>query len=261
MKGAMVGLMAAVLVVGGWGWGGGGWGGGGGKPPWGGPQSNNWHAYMASYRKPVQYRVVAEVGKPGTPPYGYELMCTFEKPAAQATVWIMVDSVAGEEKKAAGRGVVRVAFSSAADPLDELLKYGPGGDFEVEGETVYVSTPPAQQADAQGAAIVPRPWPVLVTRYVGVGAEASRFIVQTRVGGDPERERVICCKPDGGPIVVGIALESEPYYGSAVVRINAGEYVEFKKGQKLVKGAWAEGDEVGNVVKSVLEHAGSVGVP
>jgi hypothetical protein len=257
MKRAMVGMLAVVLVVGGC-----CCGGGGGKPPWGGPQSNNWHAYMTSYRKPVQYRVVSTLGNPGTPPYAYELKCTFEKPATQATAWIMVDSIAGEEKKAAGRGVVRVAaLSVRADPLDELLKYGPGGDFEIEGETVYVMTPPAGQAAAQGAAIAPKPWPVLITRYVGVGAEASRFIVQTRVGGDPGRERVICCRPDGGPIVVGIALESEPHYGSEVVRINAGEYVEFTKGGKLVKGTWAEGDEIGEMVKAVLEKAEGLGVP
>jgi hypothetical protein len=236
-----------------------------GGPGWGpGPKSDNWHAYMAVYRKPVQYRVVSTLGMPGTPPYAYGLLCSFEKPAAQATVWIMVDSAAGEARKASRGGVRLVSMARGGDPLDELLRYGPGGDFEVEEETVYVATEGGGgegEGDAQGSAVVPRPWPVLITRYIGVGAEASRFIVQTRVGGDPDRERVICCRPDGGPIVVGIALESEPHYGGAVERINAGEYVEFKKGEKLVRGVWAEGDEVGNVVKSVLEHAGSVGVP
>lgn len=237
--------------------------GGKGRPGGGGQRLNNWHAYMDSYIKPEQYLVVATHGTPGQAPYGYELLCTFAKPAYQFKSWIMVDSEGGDARKAT-RGAVRlVSLAHGADPLDELLEYGPGGDFEVEDGTVYISTEvvKTQSGAESGSAIVPRPWPVLVTRYLGVGAEASRFIVQMGVDGDPERERVICCQPDGGPIVVGIALESEPYYGSPVERINAGEYVEFKKGGKLVRGVWVEGDEIGQVVKSVLEHAESLGVP
>ncbi len=216
---------------------------------------------MSSYRKPVQYRVISTLGTPGTAPYAYGLLCSFEKPEAQAEVWIMVDSAAGESRKAS-RGAVRlVSVARGTDPLDELLRYGPGGDFELEEETVYVATEGGGSEATGDSAIVPRPWPVLITRYVGVGAEASRFILQTNVGGDPDRERVICCHPRGGPIVVGIALESEPHYESPVERINAGEYVEFKKGEKLSRGTWAEGDEIGQVVKGVLERAEGLGVP
>jgi hypothetical protein len=91
----------------------------------------------------------------------------------------------------------------SATAMLEHLSLERHADFTLPVGTLYIST-----ADSLPDRFIPRPWPVLITKYIGVGAEATEFIVRTGLGtAEKPVERVYLLK---GSLVLAVLKTDGP---------------------------------------------------
>jgi hypothetical protein len=104
-----------------------------------------------------------------------------------------------------------------------------------------------------------RPWPVIVTKYVGVGAEGTEFVIQASINGDTAVQRVFLLDKPLEPLRVGLRVANAGEQGMVELK-DQYDYAEFDlsqgAGQKLVaKSDYRQVKELNDFVTEVVKEA------
>ena len=127
-----------------------------------------------------------------------------------------------------GSGEVEPMGGHGRTALLEHVSFEDRSEFVLHEGTVYIrSVDPIKDRKW----FIPRPWPVLITRYIGVGAEGTEFIVQTNAGTEESPIERVFLGDAGGTLVAAPLRSDEPVYKLK----SAGCFLEYKEGQMTVR--------------------------
>ncbi len=152
-------------------------------------QGIKWPEYIGIVEKPTQV-AMAGLRQDGTQSVtSINLTFTFgvEEMAVSRDVWLMFDMHAAKGSTSKQSYPPTNTGNQAQIPAQGAAQNTSEGTLVLNDGSAYVQivTPPLPtDKDAVPAPVVPPRWPVLITQYIGLGAEGTKFIVQNDQ--DPE---------------------------------------------------------------------------
>ncbi len=216
-----------------------------------------WDAYKKSIRYPSAVKLKEFAFEPADGTLALNLDSKF--PLSDRGNWLMFDASYAK----GGARPYAAAMAMFAAPISQPQQIAGGtpqnltrGPIELKDGAVYsVSTVHT---------MLPRAWPVIITQYIGLGAEGTRFIVRNDLQPDHLHQQVFLL--DGKVIIGDLKSQSptksvtfpKPCVVDIVVTLNEDGSVN---GVEISDPAAIEGTEHESYVNDMLARAKRLGVP